>query len=310
MSCYTPLRGYCAKDGRWVHKKPDDCAPKKMNVRCGSCMGCRYDQARQWAARIIHESQEHKHNCFLTLTYRDKTQCNADQLKDALHLPEDYSLNKKHLQKFFKRLRHHLGDTRIRYYACGEYGDENKRPHYHACAFNLSFDDEELYSYNNGYPLFTSKTLEDIWGYGFATIGELNYETAAYTSRYVLKKITGKRADDYYLRCDEYGVAYWLQPEFTTMSRRPGIATEWFNKYKDDVYPSDEIPLPGKGNLKGTPRFYDKLLEKTDPNLYEAIKATRSEYAKKNPLEFTPQRLEAKFKCAKALQQHLKRDRV
>lgn len=307
MSCYSPLRGYSAKDGRWVWKKPTDTAPKKMNVKCGQCLGCRLDNAAQWAARITHEATLWEHNCFITLTYRDKSQCDEDQLQQGLHVPEDMSLNKKHLQKFIKRLRHNFPGTRIRYYACGEYGDQNNRPHYHLCAFNLQFSDEELYSNNGDHPLFTSETLEQIWGYGFATIGELTYESAAYTARYVLKKITGARGQDHYLRCDEYGVAYWLEPEFTTMSRRPGIATGWIEKYQDDVYPSDEVPVPGKGNVKGTPRFYDDALKKVDPDLYENIKEARAKYARENPLEFSPQRLEAKYRCKKALNDQLKR---
>jgi hypothetical protein len=289
-------------------------------------MGCRYDRAATWAARIVHEADQWNSNLFLTLTYRDKSQCNQQQLAEGLYLPEDGSLNKKHFQKFIKRLRHYLGNTRIRYYGCGEYGDENYRPHYHACIFNLSFSDEELYSHNQGYPLSTSKTLEDLWGYGFATFGKLTYESAAYTSRYCLKKMTGPRSHDHYLRCDEYGVAYWIEPEFSLMSRgyrcpehrglptRPtdcnectgGIGSDWINTYWEDVYPDDEIPLP-KGVIKGTPRFYDEALKHIDPDLYDRVKKARSDYAKKNPLEFTPQRLEAKFKCKKALKQHLKR---
>ncbi len=302
------MRGYCAKDGRWVSKRPGDCAPKKMNVKCGQCMGCRYDRAKHWAARIQHEAQQWPSNLFLTLTYRDKTECTEKQLAEGMHLPDFPSLNKKHLQNFIKRLRHHFKHTRIRYYACGEYGDQNYRPHYHLIAFNLAFNDEQLHGQNQGYPLFISKTLENLWGYGFATFGEATYESAAYTARYVLKKITGPRADDHYLRYDEYGVCYWLQPEFTTMSRRPGIGKNWIDEYQDDVYPSDEIPIPGIGTVKGVPRFYDEALKTADPDLYESVKAARSAHAAANPLEYTPQRLETKFKCQKALKQHLRRD--
>ncbi len=308
MSCYSPLRGYCAKDGRWVSKKPDDTAPKKMNVKCGQCMGCRYDRAKHWAARIQHEAQQWPSNLFLTLTYRDKEQCDQDQLDKGKHLPDFPSLNQKHLQDFIKRLRQHFDDTRLRYYACGEYGDQNARPHYHLCAFNLSFSDEQLYSQNQGYPLYTSETLEKLWGYGFATFGELTYESAAYTARYILKKMTGPRADDHYLRFDKYGVCKWLKPEFTTMSRHPGIGKDWIDNYQDDVYPSDELPIPGVGTVKGVPRFYDDALQRADPILYESVKRKRAAYASANPLEFTPQRLETKFKCQQALKTHLRRD--
>lgn len=301
MSCYSPLRGFKAKDGRWVSKRPSDCAPIKMNVACGQCFGCRHDRARHWAARIQHEAQQWNDNCFLTLTYEDEKM-------PRLFTGGPGTLVKAHFQKFMKRLRHHFKDTRIRYYGCGEYGDENERPHYHLCCFNLSFSDQELYRHNNGYPLFISETLNKLWGYGFATIGQLTYETAAYTSRYCLKKITGPLAHEHYLRVDDYGVCYWLEPEFTLMSRRPGIGREWIDQFQSDVYPSDEVPIPGSGTHKGVPRYYDKVLEKVDPKLYEEVKANRAQYAQQHPLEFSPQRLEAKYKCQKALKQHLKRN--
>lgn len=87
-----------------------------------------------------------------------------------------------------------------------------------------------------------------------------------------------------------------------------GIGANWIDQYWEDVYPSDEIPIFSKGNVKGVPRFYDEALKHIDPELYEKVKLARSDYARKNPLEFTPQRLEAKFKCKKALKEHLKRN--
>lgn len=281
-----------------------------MTVGCGRCIGCRLSHAAHWAARITHEATQWDNNHFLTLTYRDISQCTPEQLQNEQYLTSP-SLNKKHLQKFLKRLRHHFPGNNIRYYACGEYGDQNDRPHFHLCIFNLPLTDEQLHSNNKNYPLFTSQTLEKIWGYGFITLGELTYDTAAYTARYVLKKITGPLAHDHYLRFDQYGVCYWLEPEFTTMSRGGkngrGIGYDWINTYQDDVYPSDDLPIPGKGVIKGTPRYYDKILQEVDPKLYEKVQKNRQDYAKKNPLEFTPQRLQDKEKCTKALRQHIKR---
>lgn len=327
MACYSPLRGYRdVTSGAWVSKQSST-AYEEMTVPCGGCIGCRTTRAKHWAARITHEASKWPTNAFITLTYRDRSQCNAKQLDKGWHLPVSGSLDKKHLQGFLKRLRHHLGNRKIKYYGCGEYGEENDRPHYHLCLFNCPFGDKELYSHNNGYPLFTSQFLEDIWRYGFVTIGQLTYETAAYTARYTLKKVTGSMAQDHYLRFDEYGVAYWLEPEYNVMSlgRRcklhrgaalppedcdkctGAIGADWIRDYMDDVYPSDETPVPGKGDIKGTPRYYDKVLERTDPELYEEIKAKRASYAKKNKSEFSPQRLEDKYKCHMALTKHLQR---
>lgn len=256
--------------------------------------------------RIVHEASLYDDNCFVTLTYRPKYEATRKQLAKGQYLPDDGSLNKKHFQKFMKRLRKRYSE-KIRYYHCGEYGDQLDRPHYHACLFNIRFDDLEQIGSREGVPLFTSKTLETIWGFGFVSIGELNFETAAYTARYCLKKVNGKKAHDHYLRADENGVAYWLQPEYTSMSTKPGIGKTWYEKFKTDVHPSNEVPVPGRGVFKKVPRYYEKILERTDPALMEQIKEERKTFIRQNPEEFTDQRLESKYQVKKAQLSQLKR---
>ena len=88
---------------------------------------CRIALSREWATRVLHESDYWDHSCFTTLTYNNE------------HLPKDGSLHKDELQKFFKRLRKYLGDRKMKYFACGEYGDEGHRPHYHAILFGIDY---------------------------------------------------------------------------------------------------------------------------------------------------------------------------
>lgn len=264
-----------------------------MSVACGQCLGCRLDKSQMWAARIVHEAHEWDHNCFITLTYSDE------------HLPADGSLDKKHFQKFMKRLRKHFRPKKIRYYHCGEYGGENDRPHYHACLFNLDFADKELWTVHNDNPLYTSPTLEKLWPFGFVTIGALTYQSAAYAARYCLKKITGNLADEHYKRflIDEDGCIereYWLQPEYTTMSRRPGIGRNFYDRYKSDFFPSDETPIPGEGVRKTTPRYYEQILRDEDPDAYETIKNLRQAFREAHGDEYSPERLMAKYKVKKA----------
>ena len=279
-----------------------------MEVACGQCLGCRLDHSRMWAARIVHESELWDHNCFITLTYRDKEQCTPEQLREGLYVPDDYSLNKVHFQKFMKRLRKSFSDRRIRYYHCGEYGDDNNRPHYHACLFNLDFPDKELFKDNQGNPLFTSELLEEIWGYGFCTIGQLTFESAAYCARYVLKKVSGPQSHDHYTRVHlETGEIIQVQPEYTTMSRRPGIGKEWFDEYKDDLYPSDEVPVPGSGVFKKVPRYYDAQMERSDPETLATVKDARKLFKDENKEEYTPERLMSRYRVKKAQSEMLKR---
>ena len=295
MPCYSPLKGFVNKENGGITFKRSSIAGAEMEVACGQCLGCRLDRSRMWAMRIVHEASLYDDNCFITLTYAPE------------NLPYGGTLVKEHFQKFMKRLRKRFAPRKIRYYHCGEYGDQLDRPHYHACLFNLDFPDKELFQEREGNLLFTSQILSELWPYGFSTIGELTFESAAYTARYCLKKVTGKNAHDHYLRCDEDGVAFWLEPEYTTMSRRPGIGKDWYEKYKSDLFPSDEVPVPGSGVFKKVPRYYETILQSEDADTHEEIKRVRRAFREAHADEYTPERLMAKYKVQKAKKEMLKR---
>jgi hypothetical protein len=279
-----------------------------------------------WAMRIVHESSLHEcdgGNCFVTLTYRSKSECTAEQLAAGYHVPDDWSLHKKHFQDFMKRLRKFFAPTKIRFFHCGEYGNICKhgidlelvgcplcnvgRPHYHACLFNVGFPDLESYGSTNGELRYTSAILESIWKYGFVDVGELNFASAAYVARYLLKKVTGPLADDHYMQIDTDGCATWVEPEYVTMSRRPGIGKDWYDKYKDDVFPSDEVPVPGVGVLKKVPRYYEEIFKEENPIGLEEIKAIRKKFREEHIDDYTPERLMDKYKVKKAQVEMLKR---
>lgn len=177
-------------------------------IPCGKCIGCKVDKANDWATRAYLQSLENASNCFLTLTY------------DNEHLPKPKSLVKRDLQLFFKRLRKSIYPQKIQYLACGEYGSITRRPHYHIALFNYWPDDAKQFKKNeNNDILFTSETLQKIWGKGFIIIGNLTYQSAAYIARYVAKKAFG--ADEITLKLNQ-------QPEFITASKRPAIAKNFY----------------------------------------------------------------------------------
>ncbi len=260
-----------------------------------------------WSIRIIHESHlyDDRHgNSWLTLTYRDAGKCTDKQFKAGHYIPADYSLRPSDVSKFIRALRKQNPDHKIRYFYCGEYG-ELGRPHYHVCLFNHFFDDVQLFEDYEGLHTYSSPTLEALWPYGFSTVADLNYATAAYTAGYVFDKITGQRALDHYLRCDEYGVAYWLQPEFIRMStgnKKPpcGLGAGFYEKFKEDIFPSDTSPVPGKGVMQQVPRYYQNILQSTNPDQLELVKSLRQQYRKSHREDFTPERLRDKYECAKA----------
>ncbi len=313
MPCFTPLQGY--KDpatGGLTFKKTG--TAQKMQVACNQCLGCRIDHRVMWAIRIVHESYLHlddQGNSWLTLTYRSPSECTEQQLKDGHYVDKHYQLRPSHVSKFIRALRKQNPDHKIRYFYCGEYGDENQRPHYHVCLFNHSFKDQQLYKDDEGFYTYTSPSLDKVWPYGFSTIAELNFNTASYTAGYCFKKITGKRARDHYLRCDENGEAFWLLPEYIRMStgrKKPcGLGAKFYEKYKSDIFPRDSTPVPGHGSVQLVPRYYEQILQNSDPATHELVKELRQTFLKAHKQDFTPERLRDKYKCARAKQNTLKR---
>jgi len=241
----------------------------------------------------MHESTLYEDNCFITLTYNDD------------NLPSDNSLKLDHFQKFMKRLRKRFGEG-VRFYHCGEYGEKFGRPHYHAIIFNFDFDDKKLWRVINGQRLYVSETLSQLWGHGHVSIGSVTFESAAYVARYILKKVNGDRAEAHYTRIDpETGEVTQIKPEYTTMSRRPGIGKGWFDKFKPDVFPDDFIVVNNK-KMK-PPKYYDRLLELEDPAAHAALKERREAAALLRGSDSTPARLAVREKVKMAQVKQLKR---
>lgn len=181
----------------------------------------------------------------------------------------------------------------------------NYRPHYHACLFNHDFEDKTLWTTRNGVKLYHSEILNKLWGKGFATTGDVTFESAAYVARYITKKITGEQAEQHYTRIDDStGEILHVEPEYTTMSRRPGIGKGWYDKFKTDVYPSDQIIINGKPVKP--PKYYDSLYELEDPALHADLKTKR--ITSINQEDQTPDRLHTREVVKLAAIKSLKRD--
>jgi len=216
----------------------------------------------------------HDDNCFVTLTYDDE------------NLPYGETLHRPDFQKFMKRLIKNSGQ-KIRLFYCGEYGDDTQRPHYHACLFGYRPSDPELFSTTGEYKLYTSPFLSKTWGLGHASFGDLTFETAAYTARYCVKKITGKNAKVHYETQDpDTGEIIERVPEFSGSSRRPGIGATWLQKYGSDTYDKNEVVL--RGMAMKPPRYYDNTFSKIDAALVELCKQERSAIRQETILKLGP----------------------
>lgn len=288
MACTSPITAFRSRTANDNGKRPlvfshvGGYGDLPVVIPCGNCIGCRIDRTRSWALRCVHESKLHTFNSFVTLTYDDE------------HLPDDTGIDKTTLQLFFKRLR--KAGFSFRYFACGEYGDTSKRPHYHVIFFGEDFHaDRRLYKRGPTGNLYTSDALTKAWGFGHAIIASFSYQTAAYVASYVVKRRTGKDADEHddYSRL-EYttGQLLQVQREFVLMSRRPGLGSDWYEKFKDDAFPSDF--LVNQDKKFSVPRYYYNKLEKEHPNTYKEVKRKRLKQSKENEHLRLPERLEAK----------------
>lgn len=200
-----------------------------------------------WATRLYHEGMFHEESSFLTLTYND------------VWLPDSYSVSVRPLQLFFKRLRKRVSRPGIRYFACGEYGDEGQRPHYHAVLFGFDFPDKTPWrKTGSGFVTYRSALLEELWPFGHCEIGTVTPQSCGYVARYVTKKVTGKLAPEYYTRTHPLtGEVVQVKSEFLVMSKN--IGKEWFDKFHVDAFPSDFVMVDGI--KKPIPRYYKKLAE-------------------------------------------------
>lgn len=250
-----------------------------IEIPCGKCVGCRLEYSRQWANRCMLELEYSDSAYFVTLTY------------DDAHLPlvskDDSSpvatVCKRDFQLFMKRLRKKCGDG-IRFFAAAEYGEHTFRPHYHAIIFNLKLDDLVLYKRSPlGYNYYNSQILQDAWSVrddkgiltplGYAVAGAVTWETAAYTARYVMKKLQGPEAKFY----SDLGI----EAPFSLMSRRPGIARQWYDDHPGCAAEFYLTVSTEKGGKKfRPPRYFDRLFDLEDPETSKEIKEQRMKLAK------------------------------
>ncbi len=283
MPCFAPLVGFRNPTGGLTFSRHLSIG-LHMSVPCGQCIGCRLERSRQWAVRCMHEAAMSPDNAFITLTYSDE------------FLPRDGSLDKRAFQLFMKRLRRRT-DGRVRFFHCGEYGDESGRPHYHALLFGRDFADKYQWAERKGMPVWRSDELEALWAFGQSEIGSVTFESAAYCARYVVKKITGKAAAAHYERVDpETGVLFQLEPEYATMSRRPGLGTSWFERFGSEVFPADEVIV--RGRAMKPPRFYDEIFKVDEPEAFAGVQATRR--LERSRGDETPGRLSVREVCVEA----------
>ena len=219
-----------------------------VEIPCGKCDACVEQRTKSWAIRCCLEAGQYEDNCFLTLTYNPKC-VNYVQKKDIF--------------KFIKALRNKYG-AGIRYYGVFEYATESDRPHFHMILFNFFPGDSEIVAPGPfGGFYYKSKELQSLWKFGFVSVGDLSFNSCAYVARYCNKKIK------------DNGVLHKI-PEFSFMSRRPGIGENYFREHYDSLVNTDRIYANIEGRYSFSSfRYFDKLIERIDPQKLQELKDKR-----------------------------------
>lgn len=288
MRCISPATAYRRDDGSVTFVAKGKEIAGEFELPCGQCIACKVHKRREWGARILMEAKAHQKKSFVTLTYDDE------------HLPPDLSLDHSHIQLFLKRLRRSSSNP-IRYFVCGEYGEQTLRPHYHAILFGADFsDDRKLWSERKGKPVWKSNHLEKLWGKGLTEIGQVERQSAEYVAGYVVKKLSGEAAESAYTRINSItGETWQVLPEYGRMSLKPGIGLQYAMRFASDMLTHGGIIGPG-GQRTPLPRYFAKHLKEKHGDRYEEMEYQLTMKARARPENHTPERREAHGKILKA----------
>lgn len=268
MQCFHPIPAWRLPDGSVVLEEglSGPSVEPGFHVPCGKCVGCRLERAREWGVRCEHEIKVSGPSSCVTLTYAPE------------YLPADGNLNHRHFQLFMKKLRKSGLFFRPRYFMCGEYGEIDSRPHFHSLLFGVWFDDRQYWRTVNGNKYFRSKTLEKFWTMGHCEIGPADFKAAAYIARYGMKQVNNEWSITPYGRVDlKTGEVKPTVPAYCRMSLKPGIGAGFFFKYRQEIVDFDHVIQDGRPS--SLPRYYDKLIEKDDPELLRQLKIDRVDKA-------------------------------
>lgn len=273
-----------------------------QTIPCSNCYACKLNESAEWATRCMLETLKSEHNYWLTLTYDDdylnianemiwREEYADGQFHEVIFnnegdeiwctgtlVPEDMTLFMKRLREDY---RQKYGLTGVKFFYAAEYGESNKRPHYHLLLFNCALPEVGKYDPDiddNFKEKWKSSKIDELWGMGIVDISQIEWSNAAYTARYSMKKIFNSMSKkDYY--------ASGKIPEFTRMSRRPGIGMEYYEQNKFKIYENDEMIMKTvKGNTGRIkpPKAFDKLFKEQYPDQWYKIEKRRKELAEKS----------------------------
>lgn len=249
MKCFDPVLCYTNEQGKKYYRHFSLASPiiKQMHQKvfaCGKCLFCRKRKSYELSARCVLHASMYKQNCFITLTY--------DENRSGYHNDLDYS----DIQKFKKRLRRHCEyhfKKKIEVFNVHEYGKNGKK-HWHLIVFNHDFKDKKLFTVKNHIPIYTSKELEELWPYGFNTIGDVTTASAMYQAQYCEKDF----------RYGHQGT------KKKSKSQHKGIGAPYFRANYKQILSLGYVPIDGK--KMPVPRAFEKIADRHYCHYYDQSK--------------------------------------
>lgn len=223
--CFTPVTVKRDRED-WM----DDVAGTHNRiVPCGKCPECLHRRSEAWAFRLYQEMKISSSAKFITLTYDEN---NVPYIVDKETGELTRTLNKSDFQKFMKKFRK-LNFNKLKYYTCGEYGDQTDRPHYHSVLFNMDTRAE--------------KKLQETWKKGQIKVDPVNMARIRYVTKYITKRSYFKPSLN-------------KEPEFALMSK--GMGKSYLTERMINYYIKNQIGvITNKGGvLQPLPRYYKEQI--------------------------------------------------
>jgi len=249
MNCINPLKATHNNSGDLTFSSTKG-VPGLVGFElpCRKCLACRLNLAREKAVRCYHEAQMNEENIFLTLTYDEES------LKSPRLDYRDFQLFMKSLRE--KENRYLAIPKKINYMVTGEYGELNKRPHWHAIIFNYRPSDAKVKTESErGDTTWTSEIINQLWKKGRHDFGSVTLDSANYVARYAAKKLIHGQDEEH-----DY------HPIHKTSSRY-GIGRSWIEKYYKHTFENGFVVLPN-GQKSKIPRYYVDWCKKNQPQVY------------------------------------------
>lgn len=260
MKCIKPIKAGFNQFGEITFsQKNHDKSTVGFEFECRKCLPCRLNIAREKAIRCIHEARTHENNIFLTLTYDN------DHLTSNKLVYLDFQLFMKSLRE---KVTRGITDPELKkqlyipFMVTGEYGEKNKRPHWHVILFNYRPKDATYkYTTDQGEKVYDSQEIQQLWKKGQIEFGSVTLDSAGYVARYAAKKLVHGKDDEH-----DY------HPIHRTSCKR-AIGRSWIEKYYQHTFDHGFVVLPN-GQKSKIPRYYVDWLKKNHPEKYEKYVTT------------------------------------